>query len=435
MRLASFACLVVVCTALSASGLESDQFPLRVAAGHRYFEDQQGRPVFLQGDAPWSLIVGLSKADARRYLEARQRQGFNALIVNLIEHEFNGPLNRDGQRPFTTPGDFSTPNEAYFAHADWVLREASARGMTVLLFPMYLGYADTDEGWYEEAQRNGTWKTRLFGRWVGARYQDFANLVWMLGGDRAAGNAREEVRALAQGLREGGATQLFGAHPQPEGITLDEYGFAGLDFRTTYTYGIVHRELARDYHAAPAMPNLLIESTYEGEHNATSRQIRRQAYWALLGGATGQFIGNRPIWLFDPGWTEALESQGARDMARLRRLVDTLPWPMLEPDDRHEAVVGGLGEQNGLDYLAAARSADRRVLVAYAPTPRTIEVAASAVRGDRIAGWWFDPLTGRTVPIAPAAAHDRFAQQSPFDEDAVLVLHDAGLSLDPPTMP
>jgi hypothetical protein len=435
MRLASFACLIAVCTALSVSGRENDPFPLRVAAGRRHFEDQRGRPVFLQGDAPWSLIVGLSKADARRYLDARQRQGFNALVVNLIEHKFNGPRNRDGERPFTTPGDFSTPNEAYFAHADWVLREASDRGMAVLLFPMYLGYAGTDEGWYEEAQRNGTWKIRQFGRWVGARYKDFANIIWMLGGDRAAGNAREEVAALAQGLREGGATQLFGAHPQPEAVTLDEYGFGGLDFRTTYTYGIVHREIGRDYRAAPAMPDVLIESTYEGEHNATPVQIRRQAYWALCGGASGQFMGNRPIWLFDPGWADALESQGARDLSRLRRLVDVLPWQSLEPDEGHEAVVGGLGEQNGLDYLAAARSADRSVLVAYAPTPRRIEVAASAVRGSRVAGWWFDPTTGRTVPIAQASSEARFAQQSPFGEDAVLVLHDAAISLDPPQAP
>jgi hypothetical protein len=435
MRLVSLVCVISLCAAASGDSRETILFPLRVAPGHRHFEDQQGRAVFLQGDAPWSLIVGLSKTAARRYLDARQRQGFNALIVNLIEHEYNGPENRDGDRPFTTPGDFSTPNEAYFAHADWVLREASARGMAVLLFPMYLGYMDTSEGWYEEAQRNGTWKTRQYGRWVGTRYREFSNVIWMLGGDRAAGNAREEVRALALGLRDSGVTQLVGAHPQPEAVTLDEYGFVGLDFRTTYTYGIVHRELARDYHASPVMPDVLIESTYEGEHNATPLQIRRQAYWAVVGGAAGQFMGNRPIWLFDRGWSEALDSQGAHDLARLRRLVDALPWTTLVPDDRHEAVVGGLGEQNGLDYLAAARSIDRRVLVAYAPTPRAIEVAPSALAGSTVAGWWFDPVNGRVVAIDPAASTERFAQRSPFAEDAVLVLHDAELSLPPPAVP
>jgi hypothetical protein len=30
--------------------------------------------------------------------------------VNLIEHKFRGPVNRYGEGPFTTPGDFCTPN-------------------------------------------------------------------------------------------------------------------------------------------------------------------------------------------------------------------------------------------------------------------------------------------------------------------------------------
>jgi len=58
------------------------------------------------------------------------------------------------------------------------------------------------------------------------------------------------------------------------------------------------------------MPYFLIETSYEGEHNAPL-QIRRQAYWALLCGATGHFLVNRPIWLFDPGWEQALDAAGS----------------------------------------------------------------------------------------------------------------------------
>ena len=49
------------------------------------------------------------------------------------------------------------------------------------------------------------------------------------------------------------------------------------------------------------MPFVLMESSYEGEHNSSPVQIRRQAYWAILCGAAGQFLGNKPIWGFDPG--------------------------------------------------------------------------------------------------------------------------------------
>jgi hypothetical protein len=61
------------------------------------------------------------------YLEDRRQKGFNSIIVELTEHLVTAdpPKNRYGDAPFATPGDFSTPNEAYFAHADWVVRKGA----------------------------------------------------------------------------------------------------------------------------------------------------------------------------------------------------------------------------------------------------------------------------------------------------------------------
>ncbi len=59
--------------------------------------------------------------------------------MNLIEHEFTDkpPDNGYGEPPFLTPNDFSTPNERYFAHAEFAIVEAEKRGMVVLLAPAY----------------------------------------------------------------------------------------------------------------------------------------------------------------------------------------------------------------------------------------------------------------------------------------------------------
>lgn len=108
-----------------------------------------------------------------------------------------------------------------------------------------------------------------------------------------------------------------------------------------------------EYQRRPIRPFVLIESTYEGEHNSTPDQIRRQAYWAILGGACGQFFGNNPMWHFGgPGlypvettWKEALGGTGSRDMARLRNLFIGLPWYHLEPEKNHEIVTEGYGEE------------------------------------------------------------------------------------------
>lgn len=103
-------------------------YPLKVSSNKRYLVDQHNTPFLVQGDAPWSLISGLTQAEADSYLENRRLKGFNTLMVNLIEHKFHGPVNREGEGPFATPGDFSTPNEKYFAHADWVIRKAAEKG-------------------------------------------------------------------------------------------------------------------------------------------------------------------------------------------------------------------------------------------------------------------------------------------------------------------
>ncbi len=85
----------------------------------------------IHGDMPWSLIVALTEEEAERYLENRRQKGFNSIVVNLIEHKFRGPVNRSGEGPLTTAGDFSTPNERYFQHVDWVLRKAGEKGIQV----------------------------------------------------------------------------------------------------------------------------------------------------------------------------------------------------------------------------------------------------------------------------------------------------------------
>jgi hypothetical protein len=396
-------------------------FPLSVGPTARYLVDAQRRPVFLQGDSPWSLIVGASEAEAKMYLSDREAKGVNALIVNLVEHKFNGPATRDGLVPFATPGDLGTPNEAYFAHADRVLRRAADHGMAVMLNPLYLGYKGSDEGWYQEALLNGAFKCRQYGRWVGRRYASFSNIVWVAGGDRVADAATDCIEGLVGGIREHGG-QLWTAHPGPNVEAMAGYAYAGLDLNATYSYGIVHADLFATRRRHPIMPFVLFESSYEGEHNASRVQIRRQAWWALLSGATGQFYGARPVWLFDPGWKEALQLPGAVDLSRFATLVRELPWPTFVPDEDHEIVVGGLGELHGLDTLAAASTADGKTLVAYAPSRRTLTIDLSTLTGSQWAGYWWDPTTGRRVEIPPMNGPGKVTLDTPFPEDAALVL-------------
>ena len=67
--------------------------------------------------------------------------------------------------PFTTPGDLSTPNEAYFARVDRMIQLAAQYGFVVLLDPAETG------GWLDTLVANGVDKDRAYGQYLGRRYE------------------------------------------------------------------------------------------------------------------------------------------------------------------------------------------------------------------------------------------------------------------------
>ena len=410
-------------------------YPLRIGSSQRSLVDQKNTPVLIQGDAAWSLIVGLNAAEVDHYLQDRRQKGFNTLMVNLIEHKFckHPPKNAAGDEPFSTPGDFTKPNEEYFAYADWVIRKAGENGLQVLLAPVYLGYKGTDEGFYEEVLANGPEKCLQYGRYLGKRYKDFDNIIWLMGGDRNPGKALEGINLVACGIREYDKRHLFTAHVAPESSPVEEFSTGGwVDFNVTYTYSIVHRKLLADYSRTPPWPFFLIESTYEGEHNSTEVQIRRQAYWAVLCGGVGHIMGNRPIWLFDAGWEGALNLPGSVGLEHWGRLFRSRKWFDLVPDQEHEVVTRGLGEFRGLDYLAAAQTSDGRTIIAYMPTSRIITVDMSKISGSLAKVWWFDPRTGKTNFHGEFPTTGREDFVPPGEGDWVLVIDDSASNMPAP---
>ena len=416
---------------------------LSLSANRRYLVDQNHVPYLLQGDAAWSLIVGLKDAEVEQYLRNRRDKGFNTVIVELIEHRYckKPPLNEAGEAPFTVPGDFSTPNEKYFAHADWVIRKAGEYGIQVLLAPIYLGYVGTDEGWIEEIVKLEPEKCLAYGHFLGERYKDFDNIIWLMGGDRNPGTALEKVDLIALGIRESDRRRLFTAHGNSEPSTPEQFGSGGwLDVNSTYNCEAVHQRLLADYNRQPILPTFLIESCYEGEHNSSGVQIRRQAYWAVLCGGFGHVFGNNPIWHFDgPGlypvegtWQQAMDLPGSASMMHWGKLFRSRHWFDLVPDQKHQVVIAGLGEFLGNDYLAAGRTLDGSTIIAYMPTRRTIKVDMSKVSGAQAVAWWFDPRSGRATAAGtiPTNGMREFTPQE--DGDWVLVLDDASLRRLPP---
>jgi hypothetical protein len=257
----------------------------------------------------------------------------------------------------------------------------------------------------------------------------------------------EAVRVLAKLHR---IHRKASAHCEPDHSAVDDYSGGGwLDFNTTYTYGIVHVRLLRDYNRTPVTPFVLIESSYEGEHNSSAVQIRRQAYWSILCGGFGHVFGNNPIWHFDtPGvfaqfssgvlpaskitWQHAMDLPGSVSMEFWGKLFRSRNWYDLVPDQKHEVVTSGLGEFNGLDYVAAARTPDGSTLIAYLPTSRSVSVEMSKLAAKEAKAWWYDPRNGKAAAAGTYPASGRLEFTPPEEGDWVLVLDDADRQLPAP---
>ena len=373
---------------------------MHVEAGKRYLVDAAGRPFFINGDSPWDLSSSVTREQADLYLEDRRLKGINTVIVELMEHYFsaNPPKNVYGDGPFTTPGDFSTPNEAYFTNIDYLINSAAQKGILVMLTPAYVGYNGGQEGWYQEMSANGTAKLQTFGQYLGNRYKNFKNVLWVQGGDYNVAN-KSLVQALANGiLGVDSKPQTYHAVRGTAAMQFWGTSEPWLSVNSIYTDETTVVASAFGEYNRSTAPFFLIEARYEGEYNATEQTVRLQAYQSVLSGAGGHLMGNNPIWPFATGWQQALNSAGSRSLAQVNNLFSPRQWWTMQPDVNNTTPTSGVS--SGTNRAVAARASTGSFAIAYMPTIRSITVDFSKLAGPKVTAQWVDPSTGTTASIA-----------------------------------
>ena len=87
------------------------------------------------------------------------------------------------------------------------------------------------------------------------------------------------------------------------------------------------------------------------------------------------------------GWKDQLASPGATQMANVVALLSSRPWYELVPDQNHTVVTSGYGSFGGDDYVAAARTPNGRLAMAYVPPARTITVDLGTLSRPVTARW------------------------------------------------
>ncbi len=388
---------------------------LRVSANRRYLEHSDGTPFFYLGDTAWELFHRLNAKEAAQYLDDRASKGFT-VIQAVVLAEFDGlnTPNVEGARPLLD-NDPGRPNEAYFSHVDAIVELARERGLIVGMLPTWGD--KVVKAWgagpviFDEA------KARTYGKWLGARYRDKVNLIWILGGDRDAKGVEAVWRSMATGLKEGdGGKHLMTFHPtggQSSSTLLHDESW--LDFNMIQS-GHHKRDIdnyamiARDYALTPVKPTLDGEPRYENHpidwkpENGWFDEwdVRQGAYWAVFAGAFGHTYGCHDIWqmktpqrepiAFARGvWTESLNLPGATQVGYLRRLMLSRPFVSRVPDQSLIAA----GQREGAGHVQATRG-DGYAMI-YTPLGQAITVDAGKLGARRVKSWWWDPRLGKAI--------------------------------------
>lgn len=426
--------------------------PLMVSENGHYLQHTDGTPFFWLGDTAWELFHRLTKEEISRYLENRRAKGFNVIqAVVLAEIDGLRVPNRYGDVPLNEL-DPKQPNEAYFKLVDWVVAEAQQKNLYIGLLPTW-GDKIT-QLWGQGPVIFNEENAYQYGRFLGERYKNAPNIIWMVGGDRPAvtesADRRPVWRAMAKGIRDGvGKDILLTYHPSGESSST--YFWADEHLLDFHALQSGHRKpdfpvwemIGQDYNRTPARPILDAEPNYEDHaidwkaENGYFRDydVRKQTYRSVFAGGFGVTYGHHAIWQFyQPGvapvndvdrhWTEALDRPGAFQMVYLKNLVLSRPSLTRIPDQG--IIREGQGE--GGEYITAYRDEAGAYAMLYLPVGKRVVVETSWSQADELACWWYSPRDGAVQSLGTQRRQDQMTFTAPTQgqgNDWVLVLDDA----------
>lgn len=420
---------------------------LKISENQRFIIHEDGTPFFYLGDTGWELFHRLNKDETERYLENRRAKGFTVIqAVALAELDGLNTPNAEGNKPLIN-NDPLKPNELYFEHVDWVIKKAGEKGMYIGLLPTWGD--KVDRKWGKGPVIFNKENAFKYGQWIGNRYKDYPNIIWINGGDRDGGGENKPIwDALGEGIKSADGNHLMTFHPWGEHSSSKWFHESGwLDFNMCQTghgqrsYAIYKGLVVRDFNLVPPKPCFDGEPRYEDHPVGWNPEvlgwfdeadIRQALYWNLFSGAFGHTYGCHPIWqmktpereavgLVRNNWYDVLDLPGAGDLVHARRLLESRPFLSRIPD-QSLLTPSYIPET---DYIVATRG-DGYALI-YFPTGFSAEIEIGRI-GTAVNAWWYDPRTGEPILIETLTDIKKMTFTPPDKgrgNDWILVLDDA----------
>lgn len=420
-----------------------------VSANHRYLL-KDGKPFYWLGDTGWELFQRLTKEEADEYLKQRAEQGFTVIqAVVLAELDGLHTPNAYGDKPLIDD-DPAKPNEAYFKQVDYVVDKANEYHLNIAMLPT----------WGDKVYKN-SWgigpvifnpsNAKIYGKWIGNRYKNKTNIIWVLGGDRNPRNAGDVAvwNAMGEGIMDAtDGKAIISFHPQPcdSGSAMWFHHQEWLSFNMFQNGHCrdldVYDKIQLAYRLNPAKPVIDAESLYEDHPvcfnvkdlgTSSAYDVRKYAYLDLFAGAFGNTYGCHDIWQFySPNhegvngphlyWQEAMNLPGAMQMKYVRRLMES--HPMLEriPDQ-------SLIKENNYaasERIQATRGNDYAFI--YTSEGKPFTVILQKIKGNILHAYWYNPRDGKAIDLDNVRNKGikKFTPPySGYGQDWILVLDDA----------
>ncbi|MEA4995517.1 glycoside hydrolase family 140 protein [Petrimonas sulfuriphila] len=407
---------------------------------------KDGKPFFWMGDTGWELFHRLTREEAVYYLNTRQKQGFNVIMaVALAESNGIRQPNLYGDVPFknletlewdVTPGNSpdNTIEYDYWDHVDFVVREAAKRNLYIGLLPAWGDKVAYQWGEGPMIFNNKPDEAYAFVRKLAERYKSQWNIIWILGGDRAATyerngrrhDDRPVWRAMAKAIEDTCGKDVFITyHPGwPETSAylqhedwLDMHAHqSGHGSRVPQPWDII----ANDLKKTPKRPSMDLEPCYEDHpvnpwDNKWTRaergyfddyDVRARIYRGVFAGGAGATYGhhqvwqfldttrNAPIWTGDIliGWRRALTANAAGHIHHLKDLM--LSRPDFNRTTDSTLVVSDRGNDYR-DIIIATRNQKATYAMVYLPQPKPVQIDLNKLSSGRKKVSWFNPTTGK----------------------------------------
>lgn len=392
---------------------------IKVSKNKRFLVHEDDSPFFWLADTAWELFHRLNREDAGLYLRNRAERKFNVIqAVGLAEHEglttgnaygrFPLKKNKEGQYDPLLPdldGDYS-----YWDHVDYMIDQAALLGLYIAFLPTWGDKYNLM--WGKGPEIFSSDNARQYGLWLGDRYKDRNNVIWVLGGDRPQ-HTREHfdiISSMAEGLREGdGGAHLMTFHPpgdQSSSLHMHDEPWLAFNMIQSGHHEWVrtnYNKVAADYNREPIKPVVDGEPCYE-DHPINFKaengyfdadDVRKAAYHAVFTGAFGHTYGHHSVWsmttepdtYFVMTWQEAIVRPGAEQMTYLRDLMESRPFLTRIPDQSLIAE-----NYSGANRMTATRGENYAMI--YSPNGIPFRVVMGKILGSNVRATWFDPRTG-----------------------------------------